>query len=61
MKTRALKLPDGGTFDLPIPDSFGSPILAMNDATPNTLRWISIGLGVAALLLFWKATTLKGA
>jgi hypothetical protein len=64
MTKRALKLPDGGTLDLPIPDGFGSPILAMNDANQSmlngtTLRWISVGLGVAAVLLFWKATTLK--
>ena len=63
MAKRALKLPDGGTLDLPIPDGFGTPILAMNDAnmpvSGTTLRWISVGLGLAAILLFWKATTLK--
>jgi hypothetical protein len=64
MNKRALKLPDGGTLDLPIPEGFGSPIFALNDAkapllSASTLRWISIGLGVAAVLMFWKSTTLK--
>jgi hypothetical protein len=63
MKTKALKLPDGGTIDVAIPADFGSPILALNDAG-NTHRnpWIVYGIGAGLGLLcayLWLDTTRK--
>ena len=61
MKTKALKLPDGGTLDLPIPADFGSPILALNDAgtitkNPYAVYGIGIALGLLGAYLFLRAT-----
>lgn len=53
MSKRALKLPDGGTFDLPIPTGFGAPIFALNDQGGETSRaWLPylFGAGVGVLL-----------
>jgi hypothetical protein len=59
MAKRTLKLPDGGTINLPIPEGFGSPILAGDDKavglSGNTLRIISIGLIATAIIIWWKA------
>jgi hypothetical protein len=59
MAKRVLKLPDGGTLDLPIPDGFGSPILATNAVNPlNWNRgWLFVGVvfGLAAAVSLWKA------
>jgi len=52
MKTKALKLPDGGTIGVPIPSEFGSPILALNDSmsyvrsNPTVVYGIGIALGI---------------
>ena len=59
MTKRALKLPDGGSLDLQIPDGFGSPIFAMNDAAMGSDRlWLAGGavlcLALAAFL-GWKS------
>jgi len=64
MTKKALKLPDGGTIDLPIPEGFGSSVVAMNDASApflsaNAVRWIGYGLGAAAIFMFWKSVTMK--
>lgn len=63
MTKRALKLPDGGRLDLPIPEGFGSPILALNEASPllspSAMQLIAVGLGILAVVMFWRATTLK--
>jgi hypothetical protein len=59
MAKRALKLPDGGTLDLPIPDGFGAPIFALNDAgamleSPMAIYTIGIGLGLLGAWLFLR-------
>ena len=62
MTKRALKLPDGGTLDLPIPEGFGSATMAEAKApllSANAMRWVGYGLAVAAVFMFWKSTTLK--
>ena len=62
MTKRKLKLPDGGTLDLPIPNGFGAPIFALNDAiNPRTRLWLVYAIGaVAGILTVWisrKITT----
>lgn len=50
-KKRKLKLPDGGSFDLAIPEGFGSPPM-LNEGTPNPLSkhiWVAVA-GVAAAI-----------
>lgn len=55
MNKRTLKLPDGGTFDLPIPAGFGAPIFALNDAdTRKRYDWIVYALGAGlGVLIAW--------
>jgi hypothetical protein len=55
MNKRALKLPDGGTFDLPIPSGFGAPIFALNDAgAQQTPTWIVYAIGAGlGILITW--------
>jgi len=67
MTKKALKLPDGGTLDLPIPEGFGSTVVAMNDATLSEgtkrrlLFWgiaagvIGIAMSGIGIVLRWKA------
>ena len=58
MKTKALKLPDGGTIDVAIPSEFGSPILALNDSkafarsNPAVVYGVGIALGLLGAYLF---------
>lgn len=62
MKTKALKLPDGGTLDLAIPTDFGAPILALNDAStfarsnPAAVYGIGIALGLLGAYIFLRTT-----
>jgi hypothetical protein len=61
MKTKALKLPDGGTIDVAIPADFGAPILALNDAAaiaknPAAVYGIGIALGLLGAYFFLRAT-----
>ena len=55
MSKRTLKLPDGGSFDLPIPNGFGAPIFALNDAgTRKTPSWIVYAIGAGlGMLVTW--------
>lgn len=46
-KVRKLKLPDGGHFDLAIPEGFGEPVL--NEATFSKTAWI-FAAGIFATL-----------
>ena len=59
MTKRALKLPDGGHIDLSIPDGFGAPVFALNDALQiNTKHiWQATGiiLTLAAIAAWYKA------
>lgn len=55
MSQRTLKLPDGGTLDLPIPSGFGAPIFTLNDAGASASRALLpclIGAGVGALVVW---------
>jgi hypothetical protein len=58
MKTKALKLPDGGTVDVLIPNEFGSPILALNDSmsyvrnNPVIVYSVGIALGILGAYIF---------
>lgn len=55
MSQRTLRLPDGGTLDLPIPSGFGAPIFALNDAEVTMNRALLpclIGAGVGALVVW---------
>lgn len=57
MNKRTLKLPDGGTFDLPIPTGFGAPVFALNDSEVTMKRALFpclLGAGVGALVV-WLA------
>ena len=50
-KTRKLKLPDGGSFDLAIPEGFGSPAM-LDESVPNLLSkhiWIAVA-GIATTI-----------
>jgi hypothetical protein len=49
MNKKALKLPDGGSLELPIPEGLGTPIFAMNGATTSPYLVYGIGLGVGLL------------
>lgn len=55
MNKRTLKLPDGGTFDLPIPTGFGAPIFALNDAgARKSPTWFVYVLGAGlGILVTW--------
>jgi hypothetical protein len=67
MKTKTLKLPDGGTFQLQTPPEFGAPILALNGAgsaafgatdlhrSPVVVYGIGIALGLT-LAYLWLHT-----
>lgn len=56
MTKRTLKLPDGGTFELPMPDGFGAPVFALNGALqdPRTRTWIAylLGAGVGVFTIW---------
>lgn len=67
MKTKTLKLPDGGTFQLQTPPEFGAPILALNGAGTGALGatdlhrnpWVVYGIGIAfgvTLAYLWLQT-----
>jgi hypothetical protein len=49
MAKRTLKLPDGGHFELAIPEGFGAPIFALNDAnqTKSQVGWWIAGVCLA--------------
>lgn len=59
MKTKQLKLPDGGTIGVPMPPEFGTPILTLNDAAaiknyPTLVYGLGIALGVLGAYLFLR-------
>ena len=63
MKTKALKLPDGGLINIPLPTEFGNaPILALNGAAsfargnPLMVYGIGIALGALGAYIFLQAT-----
>jgi hypothetical protein len=49
-KSKRLKMPDGGTFEINMPQEFGdAPVLALNDAAGNAHRnpYVVYGVGIA--------------
>lgn len=62
MKTKKLKLPDGGNFDLQVPDGFGG---ALGAATPagRTVMYVvgAVGGAVAGMLIVYLARTFSEA
>jgi hypothetical protein len=61
MKTKLLKLPDGGTIGIPMPPEFGTPpmLLALNGAGaikehPGLVYGIGIALGIFGAYLFLR-------
>lgn len=57
MKTKKLKLPDGGTFDLPVPAGFGESSLIVSTQTGRTARYIvgAVGGAVTGVLIIYLA------
>jgi hypothetical protein len=63
MKTKKLKLPGGGTFDLQMPADFGDSELGAATSLGNTTMYVvgAIGGAVAGLLIVYAATKLSAA
>jgi hypothetical protein len=62
MATRKLKLPDGGSMDLAIPEGFGDADLGLTPAGRTTMYLIGAALGaVAGFLIVLAATKLADA
>jgi len=64
MTKRKLKLPSGGTLDLPIPDGFGAPVFALNDGlgrSPHnkTLVVYLVAVGIALFNVWLMRKILK--
>lgn len=59
MNKRTLKFPDGSTYDLAIPEGFGAPIFAMNDAEQSSskvgLKIVGFVLAAATIFTLYKA------
>jgi len=57
-KSRKLKMPDGGSFELAIPDGFGAAVTLDNEAVPASRNlWIAAAaiLSTAAVIAIVKA------
>jgi len=63
MRTKKLKLPDGGTFNLPVPEAFGDAGLAAATPTGRTTMYVvgAIGGTVAGILIVYLANTISAA
>jgi len=64
MRTKKLKLPDGGTFNLPVPDAFGdSDLAASTTPTGRTAMYVigAVGGAVAGVLIIYLATKITEA
>ncbi len=64
MKTKKLKLPDGGTFDLQMPASFGdSRALGAATSMGRTSMYVvgAVGGAVAGFLIVYLATKISEA
>lgn len=64
MKTKKLKLPDGGTFDLQMPSSFGdSRALGAATAMGRTSMYVvgAVGGAVAGFLIVYAAMKISEA
>lgn len=63
MKTKKLKLPGGGTFDLQMPADFGDSGLGATTPLGNTIMYVvgAVGGAVAGLLIVYAATKIAAA
>lgn len=63
MKTKKLKLPDGGTFDLQMPASFGDSDLGATTTTGRTSMYVigAVGGAIAGVLIIYLATSISAA
>lgn len=63
MKMKKLKLPDGGTFDLQTPSSFGDSNFGAATSTGRTSMFVvgAVGGAVAGLLIVYLATKISEA
>jgi hypothetical protein len=65
MRTKKLKLPDGGTFNLPVPDAFGDASTGLMAAMPTsrTAMYVvgAVGGAVAGVLLIFIASKISDA
>jgi hypothetical protein len=65
MRTKKLKLPDGGTFNLPVPDEFGNAGTGLMAAMPTsrTAMYVvgAVGGAVAGVLLILIASKISDA
>lgn len=63
MASRTLKLPDGGTMEMPVPEGFGNSSLGVaTDASRTTMYVVgTIAGAVAGFLIIFVATTLANA
>lgn len=66
MQARKLKLPDGGTLDMPIPPDFGGAVFAMNEADESILFGAPevktiivgalVGAAIVAAVIYFRKT-----
>lgn len=64
MKTKKLKLPDGGTFNLQMPEEFGDAgLAAAPTSTGQTAMYVvgAVGGAVAGFLIVYVATKISAA
>lgn len=63
MKTKKLKLPDGGSFDLQMPAGFGDSSLGATTSMGRTSMYVvgAVGGAVAGFLIVYLATKIAEA
>ena len=62
MKMKKLKLPDGGTFDLQMPASFGNSLSAATSMGRTSMYVVgAVGGAVAGFLIVYAATKIAEA
>jgi hypothetical protein len=63
MRTKKLKLPDGGTFNLPVPEEFGDAGLTAATPTGRTTMYVvgAVGGAVAGVLIVYLASAISAA
>lgn len=57
---RKLRLPDGGSVNLEIPDGFGDPLAGISESPPDDGWLLLLGAGVGAIVV-WALLKVKRA